>query len=428
MILPYIVSFIAFFAVVPFDNAVVTLYKSETVSSVIMRVLQFFVLGYAFYILLKKKPFTKSETKILIRYTVYFVFIAFLNAWATVFSSKDLSFDTVKTIAIRTMSMVCIWGFLVCCAYLTKDRRIYYGLSSVMLFLMLLSVAVYVISPSHAQYLESAGNYSFKGIAMNRNTYMVYAISFILGAAVILYDRMEFDKKSFKEILKSKKNIILLVLTALFVLFALATVFITKSTTGRLLTLGIIALIVLFSVWKKPFPMWVVPAVYAAVWLVIGVIGIDKIIPAGIFEKIFHKSVTLSFRTVLWEAAKNLSLYSVFTGFGFDNTYLADMHLVASAGTFINDPHNSVLYMLITQGILGFAAFLYMICTPLIKAGRVRNNRIITYLMIFIAIILLRGLVESVFQYSDMILWAMVVAVEFEAEKENRKDVTVEDV
>jgi O-antigen ligase len=84
--------------------------------------------------------------------------------------------------------------------------------------------------------------------------------------------------------------------------------------------------------------------------------------------------------------------------------------------------------MLITQGILGFAAFLYMICTPLIKAGRVRNNRIITYLMIFIAIILLRGLVESVFQYSDMILWAMVVAVEFEAEKENRKDVTVEDV
>ncbi|MBQ7241830.1 MAG: O-antigen ligase family protein, partial [Firmicutes bacterium] len=363
------------------------------------------------YLLIKKRPFDGPGYKMILRYSVYFNLISFLNCWATFASSNDPGFEMLKTIATRTMSMVCIWSFLVCCIYWSRKETIYGGMMYVSSLMFIFSIIAYLFFREEAVSIESTGVYAFKGVAGNRNSFILYVLCFFLGAAVLLFRRDWKDKE------KLKKNIFFAVIVGLFSATGIFFEILSGSRTGVFVLFLFIALLAVFAFVKIKFPAWLVPALYCGIWLVIGIIGIENIIPKQIFESVFGRSITLSMRTVLWDIAKEIMPHSVIAGFGFDNTILASLHLVADGNSYINDPHNSLLYILLTQGAVGLIAIIYMFVKPLSKAVSVRGNRTVTFILIFISVMILRGLVESIFQYTDTMLWCMLIALEVETEK-----------
>lgn len=61
---------------------------------------------------------------------------------------------------------------------------------------------------------------------------------------------------------------------------------------------------------------------------------------------LFERSPSFTGRTDIWTITLNSILEYPFVGFGYDTNVLFEQ------GVLTNDPHNSILYILLTQGLL----------------------------------------------------------------------------
>lgn len=93
-------------------------------------------------------------------------------------------------------------------------------------------------------------------------------------------------------------------------------------------------------------------------------------------------------------------------GYGYDT------EILLQNGVKENDPHNGIIYILLTGGVLGLVLFLVMLKPLLVNRHcdiDVKDSTYV-YLRIFAFTWAIRGLVESVFSYTHFVFWITVIA------------------
>ena len=120
----------------------------------------------------------------------------------------------------------------------------------------------------------------------------------------------------------------------------------------------------------------------------------------------FGKATTLTGRTQIWDSSFNLILKKPILGYGLDTTVLLDK------GILENDPHNGILYIILTQGFIGFIFTVYLFIKTLGTINQVMKNIPQIYPMVaFIFCWFCRGLVESSLSYTHFGFWILLVVI-----------------
>ena len=133
------------------------------------------------------------------------------------------------------------------------------------------------------------------------------------------------------------------------------------------------------------------------------------------FSALFdHKSSTLSGRTIIWEKSIYFIKQNPILGYGYDNTLIGDTnnYTLQYDNVFPNDTHNSIIFMLLSSGIVGTIALIYLIFITLKKSFLVvKYDNKYYYITAFIVANLFRGLTESCFHYPHALFFLYMIVI-----------------
>ena len=372
---------VLFLGVIPFDKAVLTLYQSRQIGNVISYLLNLFVLVYAVLALLQYGNTIAECKKILInKMNIVFIIMSTLYLFSGLLND-NLQFS-------RFASLLCLWAYYIYSFIAYKNsRELIRDISKAASFLVLISLILYFVNNRNVYYQESAIVYSFKGVALNRNGFVEFAL---LPIAYYWYTAIENGRKQ-------KTVSVIMILTIAY------SILITKSATSIICLSVLLILLVFRKGMKQVFTLKLFYMVYAILFAVIVVINSSDSWLLQRLSLIFGKSSTLTGRTSFWPIAMDLISNKPLFGYGIDTTILMENGIIE------NDPHNGILFLLLTSGILGTFLFLKIIISTLNKvSGMLIKNEYVYCIIAFVIAWLVRGLVESAFSYSHFMFWVSV--------------------
>lgn len=392
-------AWILFLGVLPFDKAALTLYSSSNIGEMLALLLNAITVFWAFVGFVNRMFLTKSKIRISRKYIFFFaalLVIYLFSGFVTPLSVK------------RIFSMACLLAYyihVICnyddIIYLMKD------VNRALFFIIALSVILYISGSDHVMYTENATSEVFKGIADNRNSYAEFTLFFVVTNFCLW---------------RHSKT---LGLWRLFTsAIAIYTTALTNGATSIICMYLLVLLLVITLIWKsmgRLISFNVFSVVYVVVFAVMVVSQYTEWSVLEYVIDIFEKTSSLTGRTNIWRITiEQISAKPIF-GFGYESAALLENGVVE------NDPHNSVLYTMFTQGIVGVAVFIGM--TAFLWKNdidkKIKGNIIYNAMLLFVITWLIRGLTESVFSYTHFVFWCALIIMERVSDdvREREKDV-----
>ena len=133
-----------------------------------------------------------------------------------------------------------------------------------------------------------------------------------------------------------------------------------------------------------------------------------KYIDSNFFNELFElfgRDSTLSGRVTIWEVSWRIIEDRLLFGYGFDT------NILFYNGIRENNPHNGILFVLLSQGLCGFIALFIIVC-KMIRINCVSiDNKICLCCYGFIMAWSLTGLVESSFGYQHFAFWFSMITI-----------------
>ena len=290
--------------------------------------------------------------------------------------------------------MLYMYGFYIYMIYNYKNFCVFNTvLKKVLMLLMFFSIFLYYYYPSIGRFYEGYNVYTLVGIAANRNSY--YGL--IVPLIVSIFMLQDGKKMSFVD--------------KALIFFVIITVFMTKSITS-IISLLVFFIIILLCKSPKANVFRYVRYFLIIIW-VLDLIFIGFNVDLGKISSSFaNKSTTMSGRTIIWQKTMHFFKESPLIGYGYDNNIIGsvDNYYLQGNNKFPNDPHNSILFVLLASGILGVSALL-LIVLKVLKLGEFvckQDNKYI-YMFAYIASLLVRGLTESCIHYPHMIFFVYMI-------------------
>lgn len=378
-------AWILFLGVLPFDKAALALYINPSLGSYISYALNAITLFIAVFLMLNGSAKKILKSKLCTKYILYFSLLIFIYLISGLISS-DFTIS-------RILSLICLlmyYLFSIC-----QYKSIYDLLQDInmaLLVIVILSFVLYLFGNPNVFYIENATTLTFKGIAANRNSYAEVTM-FLIVSSFCIYQ-------------KKRKPLPFIFSVGL----SIYTTLLTNSATATICVILLSGSLLLISLKKrvKYISFGVFAFVYFIVFILLTLFQNTNI---GIFQWIteaFNKDATFTGRTDLWSAAmKAISQRPVF-GYSYDTDVLLQY------GMRYLDPHNSILYILLTEGIIGLVAFVVMILSVFAKKkdSKLKSNYIYASMVIFFMIWLIRGLVESGCSYSHFLFWVSIIILD----------------
>ena len=381
-------KWILFLGVLPFEKAALTLYASRAVGEAISFALNALTLILAMGSLVKIR--FKRQKRTAEKYILFYIVLIVTYAMAIFVEEIRLT---------RFLSLLCLLGYclLVICTYEDIDDAIR-DINRALLLIIALSFGLYIAGSEQVLYIENASKTVFKGIVANRNTYSEISL-FYIATSFYLW------RWDVKRLLWQIPMLLVAVLTTVLTNGA------TSILCLCLLLLVMLALQIKGASRFLSFNLFL--TLYLALFvLLLGSRGADFPLLRYV-SALFGKSSTLTGRLEIWSAALGELYKSPIFGFGYDTSLLLDL------GIRENDPHSGLLYIALTQGLLGVVAFACMLVFLIKNSGRadLRNDRRYQTMLVFILVWLVKGLVESVFSYTHFVFWCALIAAELRARR-----------
>lgn len=381
-----LVSSVLFLGVLPYDKGALTIYKFEKLGTIFSYVLcGLTALLMVLLFIFKKK--SRNQMLLLLGVTSIFALIGF--GWIV----GSLLNDTLHF--SRFISFGCLFVYYCFVVlYFDKIDDFLLSLSFSLLFLIILSLILYLFHFDQVIYNAGYGNFYFKGIANNRNSYVELSL---------------FPSVFFTYFVIKEKKIWKMIMFGIFSAVTTLSTILTLSATSMII-LFVVFLLLLFWRWAR-----ILTKPYVILILFVGVFLItyfaEDIKTIQFLYEIFKKDSTATGRTLLWGETFKLFNENLVFGYGFDNTKLQDL------GLHKNDPHNGILYILLTQGIFGLIIVLAIIFFVMYKNKR--NSLEYSFILGFIWGWCIRCVVESGFSYTHFVFWGTALAfIKYRLEQE----------
>ena len=331
------------------------------------------------------KWYRKSCRILSMEYIVLFI------AFAFIYFIGGISSDSF-TIS-RLLSMTCLLGYyLFSINYYDDVYTLIQDINTALFAIIVLSTILYLIGVPEAFYRENASLLTFKGAATNRNSYAEITL-FFLVTNFCIYSK--------------KRNIVRLVLCHAL---AIITTVMTRSATATICItiLTVLLLLILNKFLSSHFPFAAFLVFYVFAFCAIMAYqgaefnGLEWILDA------FNKNSTLTGRTNLWAAAFDAISEKLLFGYGFDSEVLLNY------GAKYTDPHNSILYILLTQGIAGASVMVLVIFSIMLKSRskKLKSEYLFCAMLAFVVVWMIRGLVESGLSYTHFAFWVSLIILE----------------
>ena len=376
-----------YLGVLPIESAALTLYFSKPIGQYLSFAFNLVAILVAFKKILEKKQ--TNKTSLSQKYTLYFLFMILIYFFGSIIH-EEFAFS-------RVLSLVCLLGYylLIIRGYDSIDA-ILSDINKALLFTVLISFLFYILGNDNVLYMENATNQCFKGVVPNRNTFSEISLFYITT--------------SFCLFCKKKMSFLTFGITSIIALY---TTILTKSATSIICLIVLIGLLVVIkkkSIMNFCFSkfFWVA---YLSIFVLLVLVRSTELV--SYIAGSFGKSVTMTGRSTIWVTAIDLIKDAPLFGYGYDSTVLL------SNGIRENDPHNGILYILLTSGLLGVILLVVMLRPLFVNESKDLENDRLTYrsMRLFVIVWLIRGLVESVFSYTHFVFWCAVIFMDLLSKK-----------
>lgn len=369
--------FLFFLSVIPYDITKII----PIGSNYILYFVRFLILVYG-CLLLRHKGIDSNRNKIVKNTFIYFIFILLLNIISSI--TNNPQFELIYILK-RSFSILYVYFSLIIVIFnLNNKENIIKGLKYSTLFLIFISIILYLFIPTLGKYYAGYGEYTFLGVADNRNGYIEFALASIVS------------------ILSLKNNLI----DKILIIIIISTILLTKSTTSIIVTFLALLLILIKTIFKKKNNYHKVMKIVMFAWIIfiIFIIVNHNFNLVGTF---FHKSSTLTGRTYIWSQSIEEIKNHFIIGYGYDNEILSSItNSVYSKYFVLNDTHNAVLYILLSSGLLGLISTIMYFAFFIKQKIEYNQNE---YFYIYIIASIVRGLSESCLHYSHVIFYIMLI-------------------
>lgn len=369
--------FLFFLSIIPYDITKII----PIGSNYILYFVRFLILVYG-CLLLRHKGIDSNRNKIVKNTSIYFIFILLLNIISSI--TNNPQFELIYILK-RSFSILYVYFSLIIVIFnLNNKENIIKGLKYSTLFLIFISIILYLFIPTLGKYYAGYGEYTFLGVADNRNGYIEFALASIVS------------------ILSLKNNLI----DKILIIIIISTILLTKSTTSIIVTFLALLLILIKTIFKKKNNYHKVIKIVMFAWIIfiIFIIVNHNFNLVGTF---FHKSSTLTGRTYIWSQSIEEIKKHFIIGYGYDNEILSSItNSVYSKYFVLNDTHNAVLYILLSSGLLGLISTIMYFASFIKQKIEYNQNE---YFYIYIIASIVRGLSESCLHYSHVIFYIMLI-------------------
>lgn len=375
-----------FLSIIPYD---ITKVLPSTIGNIIIYIIRIIVLIYGLMLLCKKRDLCIKRKKIIKITSIYFAVTFTVNILATLLNSQVINFFALIK---RSSSILFTYFSIIVIIYnLSNKEYIIKGLKNATLLLVIISCILYVFVPNVGKYYAGLGEYTFLGIANNRNGYIEFALALIV---CLLYQK------------EQKMSIVNIVL----VIFTLYTIILTKSATSIIMVFFSLSILIIEKILKSKFNYNNIIKMIFAVWIIY-ICALSFNFEFTNLGHFFNKSVTLTGRTYIWNQSIIEIKKHLFIGYGYGNDVLKNISNSLYYKYFaLNDTHNAMLYLLMSSGIIGtLATLMYIIF--IIKNAKVNYDTNNKYLYIYILASLVRGLTESCLHYSHVLFYIILILV-----------------
>ena len=390
------IYFLFFLVIIPYDTNKIFLNKSSYLSTILLYSIRLMMVLYASGLVLQKKQMELYQRKVIKRVTIYFLLIFIINNIAYLTSTEN----DYAILLRRALSIVCVYSFLIIVIYNSRNiDTIMYAIKITTIFLVIFSIILYIYFPSIGRYQESSEKYTFLGIAENRNGYIEFALMLIIS---IFY------------LYPNKINII----DKIVIIITLISIYMTSSATSIIITFGSMIMMIYVYIFNKKINFNRIFIIISLIWIAFTIL----IYIGGSFNfigNIFGKSGTLTGRTIIWSKTMEYIKEKPMVGYSFDNKILANTYAGSYQKYFsTNNAHNSLLYILISSGIIGTVTTITFYIISL-KTNKKNYDIKYSYIYIYIIAAMIRGLTESCLQYSHVLLYVMIIMVSLYNEQRN---------
>lgn len=375
-------TWLLFLGVLPFEKSALTLYSNSTMGELISISLNAITLIGALIALFNIQ--NKAGKKVAQKYILFFVVLGITYLCAALVDQITIT---------RFFSLVCLSGYcLFAILHYDSVDKLLRDMNKATLIVIVLSFLLYLKGENNVMYFENATSIVFKGIAANRNSYSEISLFYIATNFYIWYQ----DKKA-------------LLWRLVTTFLAVYTTFLTNGATSIICVCLLLLLLIGCHVKKlrRLYSFQVFGIIYIVIFCIIVLSQYSDFAILRYVLEIFEKSTTLTGRTDIWRSTIESIFHSPLFGFGYDTSELY------SKGIIVNDPHNGLLYIALTQGIIGIVAFISMLLF-IIKNnhGKAENNNAYMVMFAFVLVWLIKGLVESVFSYAHFVFWCALIIME----------------
>ena len=391
-----LLSTILLLGIIPCDAALFTLYSNADLGNTIVIFINAVVCGVAFCCIVLNMSKQKRYKWVAEKYILLFFIMIIANWIGSVMAGEEAEVST------RTMSMICVGAYYLYSLYAFDDAdTLIRSINATLLVMILIGFVFYFVDFDKVSYIERAELRYFKGVAKNRNSYTEISLLYIVSN-MYLWN-------------KNKKHSLYYICTTAIAVY---TTYLTHSATGTVSMVILFALSLLYA-YKGvliPFRLFVIG--YAVIFVMLIIMQSADVPFLELITDIFQKDIGMTGRTKIWEKSiKLITEYPVF-GRGFDT------YALYKEGVYENDPHNSILYILLTQGAVGLTILLGVFGRVISKAKNIiKSNQLAAYMYIFIIVWMIRGLTESIFSYTHYVFWLAFIVIEMVEVEATQKSV-----
>ena len=166
--------FLFFLSIIPYDITKII----PIGSNYILYFVRFLILVYG-CLLLRHKGIDSNRNKIVKNTSIYFIFILLLNIISSI--TNNPQFELIYILK-RSFSILYVYFSLIIVIFnLNNKENIIKGLKYSTLFLIFISIILYLFIPTLGKYYAGYGEYTFLGVADNRNGYIEFALASIVS-------------------------------------------------------------------------------------------------------------------------------------------------------------------------------------------------------------------------------------------------------
>lgn len=363
-----------FLGVLPFNKGALTFFASDSVGTIISYLFcATALLLVIFKFCTQPKSFDIFKDNGLLAICL-FVFLGII------LSSIGNTFSFQRILSFFCFIIFYVFSF----SFFKTENELLLSLGLSLTYLILLSLLLYYKNDVNVMYIASASEIDFKGVASNRNSFAEIAL---LNIVIFSYFLAKYRIK---------------ILCFIVIAVSIFSIYLTKGATSLICCI----LLLLFLILNKKIRFLINSKLFyfviAAGFIIVFLKNVSLMRP---FLNLFEKSDTLTGRTDIWDVSLKLFLDKPLFGYGYDMTVLLDR------GFLENDPHNGILYILLTQGFFGFAIFVFSIIYLVGDIKKGRDNLLVRCLFFFMLVWIIRSFVESGYSYTHFAFWVSALMV-----------------